>query len=273
MLREHAGRHRGDPLRRRRREARAAGEAQGPRLASSCRSPNGRCCSTGNYRCVTKDGPRSIKEAVHTDLADVARRLRLGARAVHRARRLAGRPRAVREIRQRRPGARRGRPRRRARFSPARRTSSASTASCRRSRPRRAGATRSSTRPSPSSTTASRQTARRPPDRRRAASPGLASLGSRLAFHGVHPGPGDARTRGFAALQASGKALSRERAPIPSAAFPGACSASGMRPGTQRKTLPRSGAELISQRPSAGEGQGGANRGTERLGQAPPAMA
>jgi hypothetical protein len=25
---------------------------------------------TGNYRCVTKDGPRSIKEAVHTDLAE-----------------------------------------------------------------------------------------------------------------------------------------------------------------------------------------------------------
>ena len=34
---------------------------------------------------------------------------------------------------------------------------------------------------------------------------------------------------------------------IPSAAFPGACSESGMRPGTQRKTPPRSGAELISQ--------------------------
>src|SRR3954452_16547746 len=49
----------------------------------------------------------------------------------------------------------------------------------------------------------------------------------------------------FAPLQASGKALLRERAPIPSTAFPGACSASGMRPGTQRKTLPRSGAELI----------------------------
>ena len=51
----------------------------------------------------------------------------------------------------------RGRPRRRARFSPARRTSSGSTGWCRRSRPRRASATRSSTRPSRSSTTASRK--------------------------------------------------------------------------------------------------------------------
>src|SRR3954453_23418997 len=60
----------------------------------------------------------------------------------------------------------------------------------------------------------------------------------------------------FAALQASGKALLRERAPIPSAAFPGACSESGMRPGTQRKTLPRSGAKLISRRSPKGEEPG-----------------
>ena len=52
-----------------------------------------------------------------------------------------------------------------------------------------------------------------------------------------------------------------------SAAFPGACSVSGMRPGTQRKTLPRSGAELISQRspearaPSRLGGVPGAERG------------
>jgi len=38
-----------------------------------------------------------------------------------------------------------------------------------------------------------------------------------------------------------------------SAAFPGACSESGMRAGTQRRTLPRSGAQLFSQRPPPGE--------------------
>src|SRR5215213_11175563 len=58
----------------------------------------------------------------------------------------------------------------------------------------------------------------------------------------------------FAALQASGKALLRDGAPVPSTAFPGACSESGMRPGTQRKTPPRSGAELISQRSPLGRG-------------------
>jgi len=56
----------------------------------------------------------------------------------------------------------------------------------------------------------------------------------------------------FAPLQASGKALLRERAPIPSTAFPGACSESGMRPGTQRREPPRSGAELFSPRSPQG---------------------
>ena len=62
---------------------------------------------TGNYRCVQKDAARSIKDAVHTRHRGVARGLQLGARALHQARRIARRPRAVREIRRRRarPGA------------------------------------------------------------------------------------------------------------------------------------------------------------------------
>ena len=38
----------------------------------------------GNYRCVQKDGVRSIKDAVHSDLEAVARGLRLGRRALRR---------------------------------------------------------------------------------------------------------------------------------------------------------------------------------------------
>ena len=102
---------------------------------------------TGNYRCVTKAGPRSIKEAVHTDPRGIARRLRLGARSLHQPRSLTRRSRAVREICRCRSRARASvlcgpRPVRRARP-----TSSASTASCRPSRRRRACATRSWTRP------------------------------------------------------------------------------------------------------------------------------
>ena len=53
---------------------------------------------TGNYRCVTKDGPRAIKEAVHTNPRGIPRGLRMGARALHQARRLTRRSCAVREI-------------------------------------------------------------------------------------------------------------------------------------------------------------------------------
>ena len=44
ILRQLQRRHRGDPLRYRRWQDRAAGQAQGARLRSSCRSPSGRCC-------------------------------------------------------------------------------------------------------------------------------------------------------------------------------------------------------------------------------------
>jgi hypothetical protein len=72
-----------------------------------------------------------------------------------------------------------------------------------------------------------------------------------LPLRGVYPragpkaGPGGCVT-GFreSAVEGLGAALSTS--------FPGACSVSGMRPGTQRKTLPRSGAELISRRPPVG---------------------
>ena len=84
---------------------------------------------TGNYRCVTKDGPRSIKEAVHTDpriarVYDWVRELciKLGASPTISCR--------SRNTPPRRKGSC-GRPRRRARCSPARRTSSASTGWCR----------------------------------------------------------------------------------------------------------------------------------------------
>jgi hypothetical protein len=60
---------------------------------------------TGNYRCVTKDGPRSIQGGGAHEPRGIARRLPLGARALHGARRGAGRPRAVREIRRRGAGA------------------------------------------------------------------------------------------------------------------------------------------------------------------------
>ena len=50
------------------RQDRTAGQAQGLRIRSSCRSPNGRCCCAGNYRCVTKDGMRTAQEAVHSDI-------------------------------------------------------------------------------------------------------------------------------------------------------------------------------------------------------------
>ncbi len=92
----------------------------------------------GNYRCVTKDGPRAIKEAVHSDLEasravyDWVVELCVSLGAAPR------RPGAVREVRQRGAGPGHARPRRRARCSPARRTSSASTAWCRPSRRRRA---------------------------------------------------------------------------------------------------------------------------------------
>jgi len=73
--------------------------------------------------------------------------------------------------------------------------------------------------------------------------------GSRIAFHSA-----------FAPLQASGKELLRVRAHS-SAAFPGACSPSGMRPGTQRSKPPRSGTELSfarsSERPLADSGTAG----------------
>ena len=53
-----AGGDRGDPLRRRRCDDRPAGEAQGARVRCSCRWRSGRCCCTGNYRCVQKDAAR-----------------------------------------------------------------------------------------------------------------------------------------------------------------------------------------------------------------------
>ena len=84
----------------------------------------------GNYRCVQKDGVRSIKDAVHSDLAAsravydwvVELCVSLGARPQG--------PGAVREVRQRGAVAAAARPPPRARWPPARRTSSASTAWC-----------------------------------------------------------------------------------------------------------------------------------------------
>ena len=60
----------------------------------------------GNYRCVQADSVRSIKEAVHGDLAEIARRLRLGGGPVRLAGREPGRHGAVREVRGRRAIAR-----------------------------------------------------------------------------------------------------------------------------------------------------------------------
>ena len=56
----------------------------------------------GNYRCVQKDGMRTIKDAVHSDVGDLALGLRLGRRALQEARRGRKRPRAFRQVRERR---------------------------------------------------------------------------------------------------------------------------------------------------------------------------
>ena len=120
----------------------------------------------GNYRCVQADGVRSIKEAVHGDLA--------ASRAVYEwvvdlcvslgAER--DRPGALREVRERRRSRWGARRRPRARSPPARRTSSGSTAWCRPSPRRRACATPPWTRPWRSSTTGSCATAGRADFRR-----------------------------------------------------------------------------------------------------------
>ena len=72
----------------------------------------------GNYRCVTKDGMRTAQEAVHTRYRDLALGLQLRQRPVRQARRRAGRPGALREIRRCGPepgasGLRRARPQQR----------------------------------------------------------------------------------------------------------------------------------------------------------------
>ena len=92
----------------------------------------------GNYRCVQKDAVRSIKEAVHSDLAATRAVYEWVVRAVRVPRRGPEGPRAVREVRQRGAIARepvlRGAGARRRRAP----TSSAWTAWCRPSRRRRA---------------------------------------------------------------------------------------------------------------------------------------
>ena len=85
----------------------------------------------GNYRCITKDGIRPIKEAVHSDLGGLARGLQLGGEALRAARRGRKGPGAVREVRGRRARPRAAPRRPRARSMPARPTSNGSTAWCR----------------------------------------------------------------------------------------------------------------------------------------------
>ena len=98
---------------------------------------------TGNYRCVQKDGARSIRDAVHARHRRIARGIQLGVRALQSSSApIAQRSRAVREICERGAGAGRVPHRPRARCSPALPTSSGSTGSCRASRRRRACAIR-----------------------------------------------------------------------------------------------------------------------------------
>ena len=230
---------------------------------------------TGNYRCVTKDGPRADQGGGAHEPRGVARGLRLGARALHRARRLARRPGAVREIRRRGAGLAR-RPPRRARCSPARRTSSGSTGWCRRSRRRRACAIPSSTRPSRWSTTAWRQTGRRLPDRRRSTLSRLTPLGSRLAFHESSPRAGrcpDPGLRCVAGVRENTllRETEREFHPLLSRAHAAKAECDpGPSARSCREAAPNSFAEAFGRRGAWGEVIRPRDR---KAGQAPPAMA
>ena len=55
----------------------------------------------GNYRCVTKDGMRTAQEAVHSDIETSRSVYNFVKRSLRQARRQAGRPGAIREIRRR----------------------------------------------------------------------------------------------------------------------------------------------------------------------------
>ncbi len=93
----------------------------------------------GNYRCVTKDGMRTAQEAVHTDLDDLdARSTTSCSTSASSSAPIAGRPRAVREIRRRRAVAGASGLGRARACRTARRTSSAPTSSCSSSPSRRA---------------------------------------------------------------------------------------------------------------------------------------
>ena len=99
MLRPAREGHRRGALRHAGGQDRTAGQAARSTTRCSCRSPSGRCCWPGNYRCVTKDGMRTAQEAVHTDIETSRSVYNFVVRPLRQARRQPGRPGAVREVR------------------------------------------------------------------------------------------------------------------------------------------------------------------------------